>query len=96
MNGVYIFTGVPGRKYPFEIEAGTIMENLVPKNQVLFGTVNAGTKSFAAIERLGSFMQKGPDAVRSLITKRWSLEETERLLTDPGPGIKHVVSLEAA
>lgn len=96
VNGVYIFTGVPGRKHPFEIETGTIMKNLVLKNQVLFGTVNASAECFAsAVERLSRFMQKWPDAVRSLITRRWPLEETERLLTDPGPGIKHVVSVEA-
>lgn len=95
VNGVYIFTGVPGRKHPFEIEAGTIMKNLVLNNQVLFGTVNAGAECFAsAVERLSRFMQKWPEAVRSLITKRWPLEQTERLLNDPGPGIKHVVSME--
>ena len=97
VNGVYIFTGVPGRKHPFEIETGTIMKNLVLNNQVLFGTVNAGAECFAsAVQRLSRMKQKWPDAVKSLITKRWPLEETERLLTDPGPGIKHVVSVEAA
>ena len=46
VNGVFIFTGVPGRKHPFEIESGVLMRNLVLKNQVLFGTVNADAKAF--------------------------------------------------
>jgi hypothetical protein len=97
VNGVFILTGVPGRKHPFEIEAGTIMKNLVLKNQVLFGTVNAGAESFAAaVARLDRLMQKWPNVVRGLITKRWPLAQTARLLTNPGLGIKHVVSMEAA
>ena len=40
-NGVFIFTGVPGRKTPVEVDADLIMRNLVLKNQVVFGSVNA-------------------------------------------------------
>ena len=94
-NGVYVFTGVPGRKHPFEIDGATIMRNLVLKNQVVFGTVNAGPEAFqSAIDRLGRFMQAWPDAVRSLITRRWPLAEVDRRLTEPGPGIKHVACID--
>ena len=41
-NGIFIFTGVPGRKAPIEVDADDIMRNLVLKNQVILGTVNAG------------------------------------------------------
>ncbi|MEO1498549.1 MAG: glucose 1-dehydrogenase, partial [Planctomycetota bacterium] len=93
-NGVYVFTGVPGRKHPFEVNGAKIMRNLVLKNQVVFGTVNAGSEAFeSAVDRLGRFMTRWPDAVRGLITRRWPLEEVDRLLNDPGPGIKHVVAL---
>ncbi|MEM6331211.1 MAG: hypothetical protein AAF790_13305, partial [Planctomycetota bacterium] len=93
-NGVYVFTGVPGRKHPFEINGAAIMRNLVLKNQVVFGTVNAGQDAFrSAAARLERFMQKWPDAVRGLITRRWPLAEVDRLLTDPGPGIKHVATI---
>ena len=96
-NGVYVFTGVPGRKHPVEIEAGTIMRNLVLNNQVLFGTVNASAAAFAsAVDRLSRFMKKWPDVVRSLIARHWMLEDVPRLLSDPGPGVKHVVSIEGA
>ncbi|MEM9185328.1 MAG: glucose 1-dehydrogenase [Planctomycetota bacterium] len=93
-NGVYIFTGVPGRKHPFELDGAAIMRNLVLKNQVVFGTVNAGQEAFAsAAERLQRFQQKWPDAINAVISRRWPLDEVDRLLTDPGPGIKHVASI---
>ena len=41
-NGIFIFTGVPGRKAPVELDTDLIMRNLVLKNQVVFGSVNAG------------------------------------------------------
>ncbi len=95
-NGVFIFTGVPGRKYPFEIEAGTIMRNLVLKNQVLFGTVNADAAAFqSAIDRLGRIKQRWPEVLQSLIAERSPLDRVNELLHDPPPGIKHVVSLES-
>jgi len=42
VNGVFIFTGVPGVVAPIEIDAERIMRNLVLNNQVICGTVNAG------------------------------------------------------
>ncbi len=93
-NGVFVFTGVPGRKHPVEIETGTIMRNLVLKNQVLFGTVNADAKAFdSAVGRLSRCVHKWPDVVRSLVSRCWSLENAPKLLTKYVPGIKHVVSV---
>ncbi|MGH7300851.1 MAG: glucose 1-dehydrogenase, partial [Candidatus Rokuibacteriota bacterium] len=48
VNGVFVFTGVPGRKGPIEVDAGVIMRNLVLDNQLVFGTVNAGPDAFEA------------------------------------------------
>jgi threonine dehydrogenase-like Zn-dependent dehydrogenase len=94
VNGVFIFTGVPGRKHPFEIESGVLMRNLVLKNQVLFGTVNADAVAFRnAVERLGRLVERWPDVVQSLISQRWPLSAAARLLDDPPPGVKHVVTL---
>ena len=53
-----------------------LLRNLVLKNQVILGTVNAGREAFeAAIRDLGVFYQRWPDAVRSLITGRYPIEE---------------------
>jgi threonine dehydrogenase-like Zn-dependent dehydrogenase len=90
-NAAFVFTGVPGLKGPSEIDTDSIMRNMVLKNQVLLGTVNAGRDAFeAAIKDLGEFKQKWPEALRGLITGRFSVAEcrTPLLSTD---GIKNVI-----
>ena len=94
-NGVFIFTGVPGRKAPVAVDTDLLMRNLVLKNQVVFGTVNAPREAFeAAIRDLGVFARRWPSALRGLITARVRLEEAPGLLTAKGgPGIKSVVAI---
>ncbi len=93
-NGVFIFTGVPGRKAPIELDADLIMRNLVLKNQIVYGTVNASRESFeSAIADLQTFTKKWPQAVRTLITKRYSMEEHRDLLLGKAGGIKNVISI---
>ena len=94
-NGVFIFSGVPGGPKAIEIDLDSIMRNLVLKNQVLFGTVNASRSSFeASVRQLEQFMALFPEAVRGLITRRAKLEEAPDLLRKSA-GIKQVVSLAA-
>jgi threonine dehydrogenase-like Zn-dependent dehydrogenase len=92
-NGVFVFTGVPGRKAPIELDTDTIMRNLVLKNQVVFGTVNAGHEAFeAAVRDLGAFVEQWPAAVRSLITSRQPVEAFRDVLLGPSHGIKNVLT----
>lgn len=94
-NAVFVFTGVPGRKGPIELDADLLMRDLVLKNQVVFGTVNAPRAAYeAAIRDLGLFMARWPEAVRGLITGRYALEDTARLLQGEPAGIKNVIRLE--
>jgi threonine dehydrogenase-like Zn-dependent dehydrogenase len=91
-NGVFVFTGVPGRKAPIEVDTDTIMRNLVLKNQVVFGTVNAGHEAFAAaIRDVGVFRERWPEALRALITGRHPVEAHRDLLLGPASGIKNVL-----
>lgn len=92
-NGVFVFTGVPGRREPIQLQADRIMRNLVLKNQVVFGSVNADRHAFEdAIRDLGAFRERWPAAVRSLITGRYALGAYRDVLTgDPG-GIKNVIT----
>ena len=93
-NGVFVFTGVPGRKGSIEVDTDLMMRNLVLKNQVIFGTVNAGRETFeAAIRDLGLFMKRTPNAVRGLITGRFPIEAHRDLLLGRTGGIKNVISL---
>lgn len=96
-NGVFVFTGVPGRKAPIELDADDIMRNLVLKNQVVFGTVNAGPQAFEqAIRDLTLFMRRWPDAVRALITGRFPIEGACELLLGTPSGIKQIIALAHA
>lgn len=59
----------------------------------MFGTVNAGPDAFeAAIDDLGTFDQRWPAPLRSLITGRHPPEDFEGLLLGPRRGIKQVVA----
>jgi threonine dehydrogenase-like Zn-dependent dehydrogenase len=96
INGVFIFTGVPGRKAPIQVDTDRIMRNLVLQNQVVFGTVNAGRDAYeAAIRDLTAFQQRWPAAVRALITGRYPMDATRDLVTGKEGGIKNVIALAA-
>lgn len=93
-NGVFIFTGVPGRHGPMQVDTDYIMKDVVLRNQVILGSVNAPPQSFqAAIRDLGTFVQKWPDAVRSLITARFPIEDALKPLSNDAGGIKNVISI---
>jgi threonine dehydrogenase-like Zn-dependent dehydrogenase len=93
-NGIFVFTGVPGRKAPVELDTDLMMRNLVLKNQVVFGTVNAGRDAFeGSIRDLGIFTKRWPEAVKSLITGRFSMDEHRDLLLGRASGIKNVIQL---
>ncbi|MDB4958999.1 MAG: gcd [Myxococcales bacterium] len=94
-NGVFVFTGVPGRRGPSECEEDLLMRNMVLKNQLVFGTVNAGPDAFAnAVEDLASFHTRWPEQLGSLITGRHELPAAIELLTGPPHGLKNVVSFD--
>lgn len=93
-NAIFVFTGVPGRKAPTPVDTDLLMRNLVLRNQVVFGTVNAGRNAFeAAIRDVGTFLERWPQATRSLITSRRGLDSYADLLLGPPTGIKNVITL---
>ena len=93
VNGVFIFTGVPGILAPIEIDAERIMRNLVLNNQVICGTVNAGRAAFEeGVQDLASFMRRFPAAVRAMITARVTLDEACDAVVSRG-GIKSVIKV---
>jgi len=93
-NGIFIFTGVPGRKGTIEVDTNYIMKDVVLKNQVILGSVNAPPHSFEnAIRDLALFVEKWPQAVRSLITGRFPIERALQPLANNAGGIKNIVEI---
>jgi threonine dehydrogenase-like Zn-dependent dehydrogenase len=91
INAVFVFTGVPGRTHPFELDGDTIMRNLVLRNQVVLGTVNAPRKAYeAAVQHLDAFLERWPGAVSELIS-RHGMKDYQALLQGKMPGIKNVM-----
>jgi threonine dehydrogenase-like Zn-dependent dehydrogenase len=92
-NGIFIFTGVPARKGPIQIDSDLLMRNIVLKNQVVLGSVNAGRGDFeSAIRDLTEFLERWPEAVRSLISARHPVRKARELLVERGAGIKNVLA----
>lgn len=97
MNGIYILTGVPGPQALMEVEPGKLLRNMVLKNQVVLGTVNAGDEAFtAAIEDLATFSRRWPHVLRALIAGWYPIEEAPDLILRRSGGIKSVISFDEA
>ncbi|ADO67914.1 glucose 1-dehydrogenase [Stigmatella aurantiaca] len=91
-NGVFIFTGVPGRKEPLELEGAALLKQLVLKNQLVLGTVNASAGDFqAALEDLGHFQKRWPGQLEALLTERHPPEAFHEVVTGKAGGIKHLI-----
>lgn len=95
-NGVFVFTGVPGRKHRIEIPGDALMRNLVLRNQTVLGTVNAGREDFAsAVRDLAGFRAAWPGALEAVITGRHSMERfCERACGQEG--IKEAITVAEA
>ncbi|EKD78086.1 MAG: zinc-binding dehydrogenase family oxidoreductase, partial [uncultured bacterium] len=82
-NGIFVWTGIPGRQDPVDINAGTFMQNVVLKNQNLVGSVNAGHEDFrSAIQNLGELSQSLNELLSPLI-KRYTVDKYADLLLQP-------------
>jgi threonine dehydrogenase-like Zn-dependent dehydrogenase len=80
-NGIYIATGIPAGNRPMTITAGEIMQQLVLKNQILLGSVNAGIKHYKmAVEYLQQSQEYWPGLIEKVITNRFSYEEYDNAL----------------
>ena len=95
-NGIYVLTGVPGRQTLIEADPAALFREMVLKNQVVLGTVNAGPHNFdAAIADLETFHRRWPGAVHALVAERTPIEQAvERILGRPA-GIKSVISFQS-
>ncbi|HET7215089.1 MAG TPA: glucose 1-dehydrogenase [Terriglobia bacterium] len=68
-NGVYVLTGIPGGDRPFQLDGAELMRQLVLRNQVMIGSVNASRKHFEmAVEDLGKAYKTWGGAMQQIIT----------------------------
>ena len=96
-NGMYVFTGVPRAEAPVEFDTEPIMYNLVLKNQVMLGVVNAGPQAFDnAVRDIGVFAARWPEALRSMITGRYPMEAFRDPVMGKAGGIKNVIRIAQA
>ena len=94
-NGIFVLTGVPGLQAFIEADPARLMRDMVLKNQVLLGTVNAGTDAFAsALGSLDAFRRRWPAAVRTLIAGRYPPEQAPDLILGRPTGIKSVITFD--
>src|SRR5262249_2362287 len=96
-NGVLVLTGLPGGRRPLEIDAAALMRNLVLRNQLVLGTINASPDAFgAAIRDLAVFESRWPGVARAVIIGRFPLDAHGALLQGPAGGIKSVIAMRCA
>jgi glucose 1-dehydrogenase len=94
-NGIFVLTGVPGLQAFVEADPASLMRQMVLRNQVLLGTVNAGPDAFAtAIQDLQEFKQRWPQPVQELIGGRYPIEQAIELIFGRPTGIKTVIAFD--
>lgn len=85
-DGIYILTGVPGDDRPLNVDGSSIMRQMVLKNQVLLGSVNAGHRHFQlAVQDLEAADKKWKGLIEQLITSRTPADEFDKVLVHHAP-----------
>ena len=92
-NGIYVLTGVPGDERPLNVNGGQIMKQLVLKNQVLVGSVNASFENFKmAVKDLEEAEKKWKGVIPKIITSKTPYQEFEKALVQkPENEIKSII-----
>lgn len=94
INGVYVATGIPAGSRPMTILAGDIMQQMVLKNQMLIGSVNAAVGHYKmAVDDLTTCKTRWPEDITDTITDQFSVADFRKALRKPGENeIKTVIN----
>jgi threonine dehydrogenase-like Zn-dependent dehydrogenase len=80
-NGIYVATGIPGGNRPITLEDASLMKQLVLKNGVMLGSVNASLHHYqVAVDDLAACLKRWPDQIRAVITERIPYEDFDAAL----------------
>jgi threonine dehydrogenase-like Zn-dependent dehydrogenase len=75
-NGIYTVTGIPGGDRTIEIHGAELMRDIVLKNQIIMGSVNASQSHFQiAVSLLQQAHEQWGDKIEQLITNRYKYIE---------------------
>lgn len=93
VNGAYVLTGIPGGDRPLQIPGAALMRQLVLKNQVILGSVNAGRDYFQmAVDDLDRARLRWKDHVDKLISHRYPFKDFAKAFAGhPQDEIKAVI-----
>ena len=84
VNGIYVATGIPGGNRPLNLPAGNLMKQLVLKNQVILGSVNASIQHYQmAVDDLRCCLQRWPATIKGVITDRVPYTDFSKALKQP-------------
>jgi threonine dehydrogenase-like Zn-dependent dehydrogenase len=87
-NGIMVLLGVPGKKVSVEVDATSIVRDMVLANQVVFGTVNSNASHFRrAMGYLRKILERYPQEVRSFISHRHAWRDFEVAFGDRGKDV---------
>ena len=83
INGIYVATGIPEGTRPVTVDGADLMRQLVLKNQVILGSVNASIDDYeSAVTDLKGCKERWPEAIGQLITERISYTDFLQALHD--------------
>ncbi|MCB1111049.1 MAG: glucose 1-dehydrogenase [Chlamydiia bacterium] len=93
INGAYVITGIPCKSQDITIDGAEFMRNLVLRNQVLLGSVNASEAHFQrAVDDLEEGNKRWPGVIQKFITHRIPFKNMHEVLTHHSPDeIKAVI-----
>ena len=70
INGIYVVTGIPAENREDTLATGALLQQLVLKNQLVLGSVNAGLHHYEiAVQDLEACLKQWPDEIKSIITE---------------------------
>lgn len=93
VNGIYVATGIPAGQRPLTIMAADLMQQVVLKNQVLLGSVNASVEHYnMAVAYLQESQLYWPGLIEKVITARLPYTQyRDAILSQSKDDIKVVV-----
>jgi threonine dehydrogenase-like Zn-dependent dehydrogenase len=96
-NGVFVFTGIPGRRETDALPVSRLMRDRVLRNQIVVGTVNAARHHYErAVRDLARFEEHFPKLLGRLFSKRVPIAQWQEAVARSREDVKRVVRVADA